>query len=226
MACVWFPSDPILGAAVAANLAAVPGVPKAVVDADAEWADASSLLLDESPPGAGPADDLLGPAAKGPGDVHVVGCSGIDAATVAALRATGGGVVVMPAQLCVAAAVAECDVVVLGVARSFPSLRRARLALDAMPAAHGDLVPVLVPGPPSDVTHGDVERVLALSVTVDLSEGAKEAAASLERGTLPAALPVGPWSLAIARLATAIWPGAHFPAPRRERLRPGSWSKR
>ena len=204
---VWFPADPLLGAAVAANLAAVPGTPGVLVDLDADWGDAASVVLDDPAP-TGSDDDLLEAAVRGAGGVLAVALRGLDAGVIAALRADGGGVVALPSRLDAAVVAAAADVLLLGVERSFPSLRRARLALDALPTAHGTTRVVLAEGRPSDLTRADVADVLQCHIAGDLPLGEREVAASLERGAVPAAAPRGPWARAVAALAGDIWPGA------------------
>lgn len=212
VAAVWFPADPLAGAAVAANLAGIPGTPLCLVDADREWSDSSSVLLDELAPEGGPGNDILDGAAVGTGGVRVVGRSPLDPGLADALRHAGGGVLALPAAITAAAAAAEADVLVLGVARSFPSLRRARMALDALPAAHGEIVVVLAEGPPSDLTSADVALVLDRDIDFELPQGASEMAACLERRVLPAVSPRGAWGKAVRHLAERVWPDARVPS--------------
>ena len=218
VAAVWFPSDPLTSAALAANLAGAPGAPRSLVDFDADWADASSLLLDDLAPVCGPPDDLLGSASRGAEGVRVVAAPAVDPEVIGALRMAGGGVVALPTTIAAARVAAEADVVVVGLVRSFPSLRRARLALDALPATHGEVVVVVAEGPPSDLTLSDVAAVLDHAVDVELPPGGREMAASLERGSLPAARPDGPWSRAVVAIAARVWPGVEAPVPPVRRL--------
>jgi hypothetical protein len=218
VAAVWFPSDPLTSAALAANLAGAPGAPGSLIDFDTDWADASSLLLDDLAPLCGPPDDVLGSASRGAEGVRVVAAPAVDPEVVGSLRIAGGGVVSLPATLAAARVAAEADVLVIGLFRSFPSLRHARLAFDALPAAHGEVIVTVGEGLPSDLTLSDVEAVLDHPVDVELPPGGREMAASLERGALPAARPDGPWSRAVVAIAARVWPGVETPVRRVRRF--------
>ena len=210
VAAVWCPAQPLLGAAVASNLAAVPGAPGAVVDFDRDWTETSSVLLDGPAPLAGPPGDVLGSAAKASCGVTVVASRSFSAdaarALVDELREGGGAVLSLPAVLDAAAVAAEADTLLLIVERSFPALRRAKLAIDRLPAArHRSLILVIAEGQPSDLTLGDVVDVLGHPMQAHLPPGDKEVAATLERGSLPAATGRGPWARAIRALAADVW---------------------
>ena len=223
---VWCPADPLLGAAVAVNLAGAPGGPGVLVDLDDDWADAASVVLDDLPPSPGPPDDLLATASAGTAGIRVVGggATSADPGLPAALRAAGGGVISLPARLAAAPVAAEADVLVLVVVRSFPSVRRARLALDALPAGHGEVVVVMAEGPPSDLRPSDVESVLNAPVRAELPSGGRDLAASLERGAVPAAKPSGDWATSVVALAAELWPGALPPeVPGRRLTRLLAW---
>lgn len=219
VAAVWFPSHPTCGAALAANLAGVPGAPAALVDFDTDWSDASSILLDGVAPPPGPPDDLLGPAAPGSAGVRVLASSALATDLVLALRAAGGGVVALPARLDAADVAAEADVLILGVARGFASLRRARLALDRLPAARRDLFPVLLEDGPSDLSIGDLEDVLGCRFETELPVSGREMALSFERGALAAASSRGQFGKTVAALAERVWPEAGAASDGRRRRR-------
>jgi hypothetical protein len=211
VASVWFPSNPLSGAAVAANIAGAECAPGLLVDFDAEWADAASVILDDVAPLVAPGDDLVGSARAGAGGVRVVSAR-LEPEIVSQLRESGGGVASLPASLTASAVAAEADFVILGVARSFPSLRRARLAVDALPAAHGELLLVLMDGGPSDLSARDVSRTLDREVDLALPPGGREMAASLERGEIVVRR-AGAWAKGVEAIASRVWPPARPDKP-------------